>query len=65
MRLFGRKPKNPAQGRPKGRHHRLKTGRSFDPLLYLVIGTADLRSGHDLEAVAVAADIGLSKKNHM
>ena len=44
MRLFGREVK----GAAKGRHHRLKTGRSFDPLLYLVIGTADLRSGHDL-----------------
>jgi len=58
MRLFGRDSKAWAVGRAKGRHHRLKTARSFDPLLYLVIGTADLRSGHDLEAVAVAAARG-------
>lgn len=50
MKLFGR--------HSKGRDQRLKTGRSFDPLLYLVIGTADLRAGCDLEAVAVAAARG-------
>ncbi len=50
MKLFGR--------HSKGRDRRLKTGRSFDPLLYLVIGTADLRAGCDLEAVAVAAARG-------
>lgn len=41
-----------------GRDRRLRTGRPFDPLLYLVIGTADLRAGHDLAAVAVAAARG-------
>jgi thiamine-phosphate pyrophosphorylase len=41
-----------------GRDRRLKTGRPFDPLLYLVVGTADLRAGCDLAAVAVAAARG-------
>ncbi len=50
MKLFGR--------HSKGRDRRLKTGRSFDPLLYLVIGATDLRAGCDLEAVAVAAARG-------
>lgn len=50
MKLFGR--------HSKGRDGRLKSGRSFDPLLYLVVGTADLRAGSDLEAVAVAAARG-------
>lgn len=40
------------------RDRRLKTGRPFDPLLYLVLGTADLRAGGDLEAVAAAAARG-------
>ena len=45
--------------RHTGGHRRnLKTGRSFDPLVYLVIGTADLNSGADLEAVAAAAAHG-------
>ena len=50
MRLFGHQPKL------QGRH--LKSGRPFDPLLYLVVGTADLRAGSDLQAVAVAAARG-------
>ncbi len=50
MKLFGR--------HSKGQDRRLKTGRQFDPLLYLVVGTADLRAGHDIEAVAVAAARG-------
>ncbi len=50
MKLFG--------GHSRGRDRRFKTSRSFDPLLYLVIGTADLRPGCDLEAVAVAAARG-------
>lgn len=50
MKLFGR--------HSRGRDQRFKTSRSFDPLLYLVIGTADLRPGCDLEAVAVAAARG-------
>ncbi len=47
MKWFGR--------HSRGRDRRFKTSRSFDPLLYLVIGTADLRAGCDLEAVVVAA----------
>jgi thiamine-phosphate pyrophosphorylase len=43
---------------PGGRHRRLRTARPFDPSLYLVVGTADLRTGSDLEAVAVAAARG-------
>lgn len=50
MKLFGR--------HSVGRDRRLKTGRRFDPLLYLVVGTADLRAGRDIEAVAVAAARG-------
>jgi thiamine-phosphate pyrophosphorylase len=50
MRLFSR--------HPGGRRRRLRTARPFDPLVYLVIGTADLRTGSDLEAVAVAAARG-------
>jgi thiamine-phosphate pyrophosphorylase len=50
VKLFGR--------HSVGRDRRLKTGRRFDPLLYLVVGTADLRAGRDIEAVAVAAARG-------
>ena len=50
MKYFGRQS--------GGRERRFKTGRPFDPLLYLVIGTADLRAGSDLEAVAAAAARG-------
>lgn len=50
MKLFSR--------HPGGRRRRLRTARPFDPLVYLVIGTADLRTGSDLEAVAVAAARG-------
>ncbi len=37
------------------RTRRYQSGRRFDPSLYLVVGTADLRSGGDLEAVVTAA----------
>ncbi len=43
---------------PRSHHRRLKTARAFDPLVYLVIGTENLRSGADLEAVAAAAAEG-------
>ncbi len=39
----------------QSRSRRFQTGRRFDPSLYLVVGTADLRSGGDLEAVVTAA----------
>ena len=38
-----------------GRARRFRSARGFDPSLYLVAGSADLRSGGDLEAVVVAA----------
>jgi len=50
MKLFSR--------HPGGRRRRLRTARPFDPLVYLVVGTADLRTGNDLAAVAVAAARG-------
>ncbi len=37
------------------RARRFRSARGFDPSLYLIVGSADLRSGGDLEAVAVAA----------
>ena len=38
-----------------GRARRFRSARGFDPSLYLIVGSADLRSGVDLETVAVAA----------
>jgi thiamine-phosphate pyrophosphorylase len=38
-----------------GRTRRFQSSRRFDPSLYLVTGTADLRSGADLEVVVAAA----------
>jgi len=43
---------------PGGRRRRLRSARPFDPSVYLVIGSADIRTGSDLEAVAVAAARG-------
>ena len=40
------------------RTRRFQSGRRFDPSLYLVAGTADLKTGADLEEVAGAAARG-------
>lgn len=47
-------------GRDSSPRHarRLQSARRFDPSVYLVVGTADLRGGADLEAVVAAAARG-------